>query len=804
MTDKDRSRKSVSGAEDATNGPKAAEGAKPRARPRKRDVDLSVITSTIKHALETDEKLTPERLAGIASGVKAATVITDSQVSDHPVIFANPAFTALTGYAEQEILGRNCRILQGPDTDRDSVARIHEAIAQGRALTTDILNYRKNGTSFWNELSISPIHDIQGHLRFFAGLQNDVTTRRKMRAELMRSKEQFHAFFDRANLGIALTSSDGRYLEVNPAYASMLGYSQQDLQGRHFTFVTHPDDVPAGLDMMAKLVEETKDVLQIDKRYLHKDGRTMAGRTTLSRVRSTPDSPEEILVMVEDVTGRKQREEELSFQGRLLGAVGEAVIATEPTGTIVYWNSAAERLYGWTSAEAIGQNVTAITPATEARPLAESAMERLRAGEEWSGEFLVRRKDGTSFPALVTTTPVLDEHREVVGMIGVSSDLTEMKSMEDDVRASEQRFHVIFDHVAVGIVLVDPRGPIHAANPTFQRMFGYTALELSGLQFTQLSHPEDAELHRKPMQELLNGTREFFELERRYVRKSGEVFWARVRVSRPQDEVSDSFIIGMLEDISEQRHEAERRAGLVERERKVATRLRDLDEWRTAFLRIMAHEVRTPLGQIIGFADLLESESDRLSGRGQRHLAHIRAAGKNLESVVQRSFDLIALFTDRLDLDRAPVQIDPLVGTTLTALETRAEALGISTRFAPSDASLVVDGDSQWLTRALSALIDNGIKFSPRGGSVEVAVQTDGESIEIRILDTGPGIEAEIAEAIFSGQPGDALARQHGGMGMGLVLARRVAELHHGNLKLVPSERGACFVLSLPLHGQAR
>lgn len=120
-------------------------------------------------------------------------VITDPTLDDCPIVFANEAFVALSGYPRDEIIGRNCRFLQGPETDRAEVARVAEAIAAGLHVETEILNYRKDGTTFWNALFISPVHDADGRVTHFFGSQLDVTARNRAASDLASAKEDAQA-----------------------------------------------------------------------------------------------------------------------------------------------------------------------------------------------------------------------------------------------------------------------------------------------------------------------------------------------------------------------------------------------------------------------------------------------------------------------------------------------------------------------------------------------------------------------------------------------------------------------------------
>lgn len=116
--------------------------------------------------------------------------IADARRPDHPIVFANRAFLDLTGYAASEVIGRNCRFLQGPETSRESVTEIRKAIAAGRGAEVELANYRKDGRRFWNALRVSPVRGADGELAYFLGSQRDVTARRETQLQLERDAEQ--------------------------------------------------------------------------------------------------------------------------------------------------------------------------------------------------------------------------------------------------------------------------------------------------------------------------------------------------------------------------------------------------------------------------------------------------------------------------------------------------------------------------------------------------------------------------------------------------------------------------------------
>lgn len=124
---------------------------------------------------------------------RMSMLITDPRRADHPIIFVNDAFTALTGYERDDVVGRNCRFMQGPDTSREAIARISAAVARGEDVEVEILNYRKDGIPFWNRLFVSPVHNEAGELVYFFASQVDVSDKREAQAELQRSRDELEA-----------------------------------------------------------------------------------------------------------------------------------------------------------------------------------------------------------------------------------------------------------------------------------------------------------------------------------------------------------------------------------------------------------------------------------------------------------------------------------------------------------------------------------------------------------------------------------------------------------------------------------
>ena len=244
-----------------------------------------------------------------------------------------------------------------------------------------------------------------------------------------------------------------------------------------------------------------------------------------------------------------------SFHARLLDAVGQAVIATDPLGKVLYWNKPAESLYGLSAEEVLGRSIVEVTPSDEMVDRAEEIMGELGRGRSWTGELAVRRKDGTTFPTLVTDTPVHDEQGNLVAIIGVSTDITEVKQTEE-LRRSEERFRLLAEHAPDLIYRyrLNPTPGFEYVSPSATAMLGYTPEEHYAdpeLGF-KILHPDDRHL----IDEMLRHPQSPITI--RWLRKDGTIIWTEQRNKPLYDEGGEMVAIeGIARDITERKRAEE-------------------------------------------------------------------------------------------------------------------------------------------------------------------------------------------------------------------------------------------------------
>jgi len=253
--------------------------------------------------------------------------------------------------------------------------------------------------------------------------------------KLAASEEKYRLLFERNLAGVYQYTVDGRVTGCNAALARMLGYSvkeaeQENAYGFYFS-TSARDEIISHLNKDGQLTDH-ETVLK------HREGREVHVIENISLHRDTKSGEYLIEAVMVDITERKKAEDEIRFAANLLKTVGQAVIATDMNGRVIYWNNAAEKMYGWTADEARGRNIIDLTPAQQSKEQAIEIMNELIGGHTWSGEFMVQGKEGTVFPAFVSDSPVYDRQGKLAAIIGVSVDLTETKQAEENLRVLEQ------------------------------------------------------------------------------------------------------------------------------------------------------------------------------------------------------------------------------------------------------------------------------------------------------------------------------------------------------------------------------
>ncbi|MEM8864336.1 MAG: PAS domain S-box protein [Planctomycetota bacterium] len=313
----------------------------------RREVQSAAISIGDITALRTAERELRLRTHAIDSASNGIIVV-DAKADDMPIIYSNTGFEKMTGFSADAILGRNCRFLQGPGTNQEDVDVIREAIRNRREGRVTLLNYRRDGTPFYNELIVTPVMDDAGEVTHFVGVQSDVTDRVEARNTIERSEAEYRSTFETAAVGIAHVGMDGAWLRVNDKLCDIVGYTREELKQRTFQDMTHPEDVDADLRQFGPLMRGEIAGYSMEKRYFHKDGHIVWVNLTTSLRRSESGEPECCISIVEDISERRRTERQLAETQSIVSEVIEntqdAFISFDHEGRTQVVNQAAKRL----------------------------------------------------------------------------------------------------------------------------------------------------------------------------------------------------------------------------------------------------------------------------------------------------------------------------------------------------------------------------------------------------------------------------------------------------------------------------
>jgi PAS domain S-box-containing protein len=367
------------------------------------------------------------RLRLITENMQDMLLLTDTNLI---CTFASASHKWILGYEPSEIIGKNVYEFIHPDDMARAIAAAEKALKDNSGGTMEVRVRRADGSYILSEGIGKILTDENGQITGMMFTSRDITERRRIEQTLKASEQKYRKLFEEAMDAIFVADAEtGILIDCNRAATALTGRAKSELIGMHQRFLHPPEESAGKFSKTFKQHRTNKEGVVLEGQVITKNGevRDVAIKANLIEV----NGKKMLQGVFRDITGSKKISEKTRLQARLLNAVGQAIVATDLEGNITYWNRAAEQLYGWQEAEVLGRNIVNVTPAETSQEQAINIMNRLIEGEHWSGEFIAKRRDGTIFPAIVTNSPITDDKGEIIGIIGVSTDITEQKWMQE-------------------------------------------------------------------------------------------------------------------------------------------------------------------------------------------------------------------------------------------------------------------------------------------------------------------------------------------------------------------------------------
>jgi PAS domain S-box-containing protein len=346
---------------------------------------------------------------------------------------------------------------------------------------------------------------------------------------LTQDTQLFRDVFNASPIGIAVENLEGQPLFVNPSFCSFLGFSEEELRNKHCVDFSPREDAEKDWALFQQLRAGSIDHYQLEKRYFRRDGSLVWGSLSISLLKSSP-SPL-VLAMVEDITDKKKAEEARYRHAAVIESSDDAIASGTLDGIIVSWNTGAQKIYGYTEAEAVGKPISMLVP-PELPDEENKILETLKSGNRIEHFETVRvTKTGRRINVSLTISPIKDSAGRTVGISGIARDITERKLAEEALHESEDKLRLLLDSTAEAIYGIDPEHRCTFCNPACLHTLGYEHIdEVLGKNMHNLIHHTRADDTELPIEECrvhrVTQNGEGFHAE-------GEVFWRANGTSFP-------------------------------------------------------------------------------------------------------------------------------------------------------------------------------------------------------------------------------------------------------------------------------
>ena len=471
-----------------------------------------------------------------------------------------------------------------------------------------------------------------------------------------------------------------------------------------------------------------------------------------------------------------------------LKSIGDAVIVTDVTGRVTFLNTVAERVTGWSLADARNQpfeKIFRIVNEFSGKAVEHPVARVLETGGivGLANHTILITRDGRRIPIDDSGAPVRLANGELIGIVVVFRDVTERKRAE----LTRAWLAAIVESSDDAIASKTLDGIVTSWNPAATRLFGYEPDEIVGRPITTIIPPE---LHAEELEilaRLRRGERiDHYETVR--LAKDGRRIDISLTISPIRGE--DDTIIGaskVARDITERKRDE----GL----------LREADRRKDEFLATLAHELRNPLAPICAAAELLK-HAKSLAPELRAATAILERQARQMTHLVDDLLDVSRITSGRIRLHPEPVELKELLKTIIDTYRHSAETARHQVALVASAESVYVSGDRIRLTQVISNIFHNAVKYTPPGGKIEIALRTADQHAVVSVRDNGMGIPPEMLDHIFEpfAQLDRSYERPDAGLGIGLTLAKRLVDLHGGRIEACSGGRGKGteFVIHLP------
>ncbi|MBD1938890.1 PAS domain S-box protein [Microcoleus sp. FACHB-68] len=486
-------------------------------------------------------------------------------------------------------------------------------------------------------------------------------------------------------------------------------------------------------------------------------------------------------------------------------AVPQIVWITDTEGRTEFFNKQWSNYTGVPYEQATATEVAAnfVHPEDGTQTI-EAFNEARRTGSIFSVEHRIRSAAGTYRWFLVRAEPYRDPQTgEIIRWFGASVDIHERKQAEATILQQEAQFRQLADAMPQQVWITDAQGNTQYVNQQWTTYTGLTLEQTQDIQYaTQIMHPDDFEATRQLWSTALAmGTP--YQAEFRLMQQADNTYrWFLSRAMAIYDEQGQIVQwFGTSTDIEEFRRAQVEREQLLQREKTAREVAENANRIKDEFLAVLSHELRSPLNPILGWTQLLQT-GKLDEARKAEALKTIERNAKLQTQLIEDLLDISRIMQGKLSLTAAPVSLTFVISAAIETVRLAAEAKHIRLQLDLDYTVAPISADAARLQQVVWNLLSNAVKFTPAGGQVTVELRQLNQLAQIRVIDTGKGINPQFLPYLFEyfRQEDGSTTRRFGGLGLGLAIARQIVEMHGGTVRAESQgeAQGATFIVQLP------
>ncbi len=687
----------------------------------------------------------------------------------------NLAAERLFGYSADEMIGQPIFILVS-SKDANSVANILGEIRKGQQIASyEAMRLRKDGSEVPVLMTVSAIYDLTGAVIGGSTICQDITEQKRA----TQNADRMALIIKSSNDAMVSVDLEGTIMSLNPAAEHMYGYSIEEAVGQSVDILNHPDS-PYQFVYVRDMLQTGSLMNNLEALRARKDGSTFYASLTVSPIFDATGVMIGSASISRDLTERKLAFQNAIRMASIIESSNDAIVSESLDGIITSWNPAAERLYGYTADEMIGQSFFVLVPSENE---ATDILGKIRKGQPITHFETVRLgKDGSAVPVSLTLSPLYDSTGALSGASGIYRDMTELKK-------AEHRFHMIVESAPDAMVIVDKTGTITIVNSQTEKMFGYRRDELLG-QPMELLLPSRFHANIRSFMDRYFANPQVrpigVEWELYGRRKDGQEFPEEINLS-PIETADGILLATIIHDVTEHK--------------QMIRRLEEMNELRNEFVAVVAHDLRSPMMSISGFAQELVNGWDASDDATKiKYLQIIVRNTEHLAGFVEDVLQVARIEAGEYTYDIRPFDIRSLVQRALD--ETASASGGQRFEFTVLGDIPTVLGDEERQLQILTNLLSNAVKFSPAEEPIVVGLSRIDDSVQVTVTDRGIGIATDDQTKLFKkfGRVSNLGVRKVPGNGLGLYICKTLVEAQGGRIWCESSPgRGSTFTFTVPV-----